>query len=143
MIAAICIALALFLTDRLLKVRARRGLLQRRWRLLELTHLENRGVALGLLAAHPRQVLALGCAAYALALALLLPCLPRGNFAARLGLLLLTCGGGSNLADRIARGSVTDYLRFPRLPGRAGQLVWNVADLMLLAAAMLLMTAVI
>ena len=67
MSAAVCIALALGLLDRVCKHRARRGL-RRRGRFFELTHLENRGAAAGLLAAHPRWVLAFGCAVYAMAL---------------------------------------------------------------------------
>mgnify|MGYP002519075285 CR=1 FL=1 len=136
MSAAVCIALALGLLDRVCKRRARRGL-RCRGRFFELTHLENRGAATGLLAAHPRWVLALGCAVYALALALLLPRVHDGGACLRYGAALLTCGGLSNLIDRFARGSVTDYLRFPRLPGRAGQLVWNLADFMILAGAAL------
>ena len=69
--------------------------------------------------------------------------LPSGDRAALLlyGAALLACGGLSNLVDRFARGSVTDYLRFPRLPGRAGRLVWNLADFMILAGAALAMAS--
>ena len=123
MSAAVCIALALGLLDRVCKHRARRGL-RRRGRFFELTHLENRGAAAGLLAAHPRWVLAFGCAV-------------AGGACLRYGAALLACGGLSNLFDRFARGSVTDYLRFPYLPGRAGRLVWNLADFMILAGAAL------
>lgn len=136
MSAAVCIALALGLLDRVCKRRARRGL-HCRGRFFELTHLENRGAATGLLAAHPRWVLVLGCAVYALVLALLLPRVHSGGACLRYGVALLACGGLSNLIDRFARGSVTDYLRFSRLPGRAGQLVWNLADFMILAGAAL------
>lgn len=135
MSAAVCIALALGLLDRVCKYRARRGL-RRRGRFFELTHLENRGAAAGLLAAHPRWVRAFGCAVYALALALLLLRMD-GGACLRYGAALLACGGLSNLVDRFARGSVTDYLRFPYLPGRAGRLVWNLADFMILAGAAL------
>lgn len=131
MSVAVCIALALGLLDRVCKHRARRGL-RRRGRFFELTHLENRGAAAGLLAAHPRWVLAFGCAVYALALALLLLRVD-GGACLRYGAALLACGGLSNLVDRFARGSVTDYLRFPYLPGRVGRLVWNLADFMILA----------
>ena len=116
MSAAVCIALALGLLDRVCKHRARRGL-RRRGRFFELTHLENRGAATGLLAAHPRWV--------------------DGGACLRYGAALLACGGLSNLVDRFVRGSVTDYLRFPRLPGRVGRLVWNLADIMILAGAAL------
>lgn len=138
MSAAVYIALALGLLDRVCKHRARRGL-RRRGRFFELTHLENRGAAAGLLAAHPRWVLAFGCAVYALVLALLLRV--DGGACLRYGAALLACGGLSNLVDRFARGSVTDYLRFPRLPGRAGRLVWNLADFMILAGAALAMAS--
>lgn len=72
-------------------------------------------------------MLAFGCAVYALVLALLLRV--DGGACLRYGAALLACGGLSNLVDRFARGSVTDYLRFPYLPGRAGRLVWNLAEL--------------
>ena len=135
MSAAVCIALALGLLDRVCKHRARRGL-RRRGRFFELTHLENRGAATGLLAAHPRWVLAFGCAVYALALALLLLWVD-GGACLRYGAALLACGGLSNLVDRFVRGSVTDYLRFPRLPGRVGRRGWTLADFMILAGAAL------
>ena len=93
MSAAVCIALALGLLDRVCKHRA----LRRRGRFFELTHLENRGAAAGLLAAHPRWVLAFGCAVYALALALLLRV--DGGACLRYGAALLACGGLSNLVD--------------------------------------------
>ena len=140
MSAAVCIALALGLLDRVCKHRARRGL-RRRGRFFELTHLENRGAAAGLLAAHPRWVLAFGGRTMKilralLALALLLLRVD-GGACLRYGAALLACGGLSNLVDRFARGSVTDYLRFPYLPGRVGRLVWNLADFMILAGAAL------
>lgn len=140
MSVAVCIALALGLLDRVCKHRARRGL-RRRGRFFELTHLENRGAAAGLLAAHPRAALVLGYAVYAAALALLFPAARSGGAWLRLGAAWITCGGASNLADRTVRGSVTDYLRFPRLPGRAGRLVWNIADFMILAGVMLILTS--
>lgn len=135
----LCTAPALTALDWYLRIRARRGR-RRRARFCELTQLENCGAAAGLLAAHPRWVLAFGCAVYALALALLLLRVD-GGACLRYGAALLACGGLSNLVDRFARGSVTDYLRFPRLPGRAGRLVWNIADFMILAGVMLILTS--
>ena len=53
--------------------------------------------------------------------------------------LLLCAGGTGNVLERLVWGRVTDYIRFPRLPGmRLGRLVWNLADFMLLAGALLL-----
>lgn len=42
----------------------------------------------------------------------------------------LVLGGGlSNLWERLRRGRVYDYLRFPRAPGPLGRYVYNLADL--------------
>ena len=46
---------------------------------------------------------------------------------------LLLGGGCSNLRERVERGSVRDYLQFPRLPGMAGRAVCNLADLAIFA----------
>ena len=55
------------------------------------------------------------------------------------GAALLCAGGLGNVLERLWRGCVTDYIRFPRLPaGRLQRLVWNLADLMLSAGALLL-----
>ena len=55
------------------------------------------------------------------------------------GAALLCAGGLGNVLERSWRGCVTDYIRFPRLPaGRLQRLVWNLADLMLSAGALLL-----
>jgi len=40
------------------------------------------------------------------------------------GLGLVTGGGASNLFERLCHGGVLDYIRFPRLPGRLGKLVF-------------------
>lgn len=65
--------------------------------------------------------------------------LPAASFAA-LGMLWtqrrrspvgvgLSLGGGlSNLLERLRRGSVYDYLQFPKAPGRLKQYVFNLAD---------------
>lgn len=139
-ILILCTAPALTALDWYLRIRARRGR-RRRARFCELTQLENCGAAFGLLASHPRAALVLGYAVYAAALALLFPAARSGGAWLRLGAVWITCGGASNLADRTVRGSVTDYLRFPRLPGRAGRLVWNIADFMILAGVMLILTS--
>lgn len=44
------------------------------------------------------------------------------------GLGLVAGGGASNLFERLRHGGVLDYIRFPRLPGRLGKLVFNPAD---------------
>lgn len=42
---------------------------------------------------------------------------------------LLLGGGVSNLWERLRRGQVLDYLRFPRAPGPWKRYVYNLADL--------------
>lgn len=48
----------------------------------------------------------------------------------------LVLGGGlSNLWERLRRGQVYDYLRFPKAPGPLGRYVYNLADLALFLGA--------
>ena len=55
-----------------------------------------------------------------------------------IGLSLAAGGGLSNLGDRLITGSVTDYIRFPKLPGRLpGRMVFNLSDFAIAAGALL------
>lgn len=91
----------------------------------------NRAGAAGLLKNRPRLVPVLAGLALAATGAMALfgsygeKRLSRG---ALLGLGLLAGGGASNLYERLRHGGVLDYIRFPRLPGRLGKLVFNPAD---------------
>ena len=58
-------------------------------------------------------------------------------FAAQLGILSVLLGGISNQWDRLRRGSVTDYVRFPGAGKKLRSLVWNLADFMLLGGTVL------
>ena len=50
----------------------------------------------------------------------------------------LALGGGlSNLWERLRRGTVYDYVQFPKLP-KLGRYVWNLADLAILIGGLLL-----
>lgn len=55
-----------------------------------------------------------------------------------LGAGLVLGGGISNLWERLRRGKVLDYLRFPAAPGKLGKYVYNLADLALLVGTLLL-----
>ena len=57
----------------------------------------------------------------------------------RLGTGLLLGGGLSNLYERVRRGRVLDYLRFPRAPGVLKKYTYNLADLFILLGAVLLL----
>ena len=55
-----------------------------------------------------------------------------------LGAGLLLGGGLSNFYERLKHGSVYDYLRFPKAPGKLKRYVFNLADLAIMAGSMLL-----
>ena len=104
---------ALLVCDRVLKALARSEKLRYRGKLLQLTHLENPGFFLGKGSRYPRLLRWVPLGIWLLAAALLLPDVERRTAPARLGILLTLTGGLSNQYDRLRRGSVTDYVRFP------------------------------
>lgn len=133
-------AAALLAADILLRVLARRGKLKGvlPGGKIQLEALENRGLAGGALANHPRFTRFLPCAALLALLALCVGELLRGRGLCRWGAAMLCAGGLGNGAERLCRGCVTDYIRLPRLPGkRVRRLVWNLADFMLLLGGLL------
>ena len=132
---------ALLAADFALRVLARRGKLERAlWGgRIRLELLENPGMAGGALKNRPILARALPGCALAAMLILCRGELLRGRGLACWGAALLCAGGLGNVLERLARGCVTDYIRFPKLPGkRLPRLVWNLADFMLLAGALLL-----
>ena len=126
---------ALLVCDRVLKALARSEKLRYRGKLLQLTHLENPGFFLGKGSRYPRLLRWVPLGIWLLAAALLLPDVERRT--ARLGILLTLAGGLSNQYDRLRRGSVTDYVRFPGAGKKLRSLVWNLADFMLLGGTVL------
>lgn len=137
---ALCIGVALFTLDRVLKKRSREGKLHfaRCGGHIRLTHLENEGMIFGL--CKERQALSsvLPCVSMAAVLACFLPHFSQKDALSKAGIALFTLGGISNLYDRIRRHSVTDYIQFPTLPvKKLKRLVWNVADFMILIGAVL------
>ena len=92
--------------------------------------LYNRGSGFGLVPLDARQVAPLSLAA-------LWALLRWGG--SRLGTGLLLGGGLSNLYERVRRGRVLDYLRFPRAPGVLKKYTNNLADLFILLGAVLLL----
>lgn len=97
-----------------------------------ITHLENKGVVGGALRKNEKLVLLMTSALLATVASLLgqqynlhKPKLSTMG----IGLSLVLGGGLSNLFDRLRRGSVTDYIRFPRLPiKKIARLVFNFSD---------------
>lgn len=137
---ALCIAAALFALDRVLKKLSREGKLTATPAKghIRLTHLENDGMMFCL--CKKRQVLSryLPCASLLAVLALYLPHFSQKDTLSKAGITLFALGGISNIYDRIRRGSVTDFIQFPKLPlKKIKRLVWNVADFMILIGAVL------
>ena len=61
----------------------------------------------------------------------------KGNGTLKLGLSLLTGGALSNLVDRYRDGYVTDYVSFPKAPGRMKGIVYNIGDFAIGAGTMM------
>ena len=124
--------------DRLLKQKARTGQLSESpCSHLEFRHIENDGLAGSTLRSHPALVKWLPCAALGMDLPVLLHGFRRQRKPAKCGIALLFAGSGSNVYDRLKNGTVTDMLRFPNAPGKLKNLVFNLADFMILFGALL------
>ena len=134
---AIGVTAVLLAGDRVLKALSRKGKLHYEGKPVRLTNLENPGFFLGKGSRH-RAFLRWGPLAVWIAAAfLLLPQAAQRLRPARLGILLVLAGGLSNQYDRLRRGSVTDYVRFPGAGKKLRSLVWNLADFMLLGGTVL------
>lgn len=134
---------AALLGDRVTKKKARENSLpsQALNGTIRFCHIENAGFAGGKGVNHPGAAKCIHALAYGISLpALLLLC--RKGFAAKCGISLLAAGGGSNLYDRLRRGTVTDMLQFPKAPGKLKRLVFNAADFMIFLGALLTLPAV-
>ena len=57
----------------------------------------------------------------------------------RLGAGLALGGGLSNLWERVRHGTVFDYIRFPKLPGKGNRFIYNLADFAIFGGAALLL----
>lgn len=137
MYIAIAVAAVLFAADRVLKYLSRTGKLKFESKYLRLTHLENCGFFLGLGQKHEKLLRWLPLGVWLLAAVCLLPQLCKRAFTAQLGIATVLLGGISNQWDRLRRGSVTDYLQFPRRRVKKRALVWNLADFMLVGGVVL------
>lgn len=55
-----------------------------------------------------------------------------GSKQLRMGLGFLLGGAYSNTYDRVKKGFVTDYLNFPKIPGKIRNIVFNISDFCIL-----------
>lgn len=103
--------------------------------------LENKGAASGILSAHPGFLK--GISAVMLCFCTLLVGKERrkGKITmAGIGYALILGGGLSNFTDRLRKGSVTDYIRFPKFPvKKISNLVFNLSDFAIFAGVFCLL----
>ena len=62
-----------------------------------------------------------------------------GNKELRMGLAFLLGGAYSNTYDRVKKGFVTDYLNFPKVPGKIRNIVFNISDFGILIGCCLIL----
>lgn len=136
---ALLAAASLLALDRLLKHLARQGKLtfSAANGHVVTTHHENSGMMFGLCKKQQTLTRYLPCVSLLAVLSYFLPHFSQRSTLSKAGIVLFTLGGISNIYDRIRRGSVTDYIRFPKFPvKKLVRLVWNVADFMILLGAL-------
>lgn len=92
--------------------------------------LENKGAASGILAKHPQILKIISAAMLCFCTVVLGKERQKGKVTMTgIGYALLLGGGISNLIDRMKKGSVTDYVRFPKFPvKKISELVFNLSD---------------
>jgi len=99
--------------------------------------LENAGLAAGKLSGQPKAARAIHGGAFAAMCAALFPEWRFKCGMEKLGAWFLIFGAAANLYDRLCRGTVTDMFRFPKAPGKLRTYVFNIADFMIFAGAIL------
>lgn len=62
-----------------------------------------------------------------------------GSSQLRTGLAFLLGGAYSNTYDRVKKGFVTDYLNFPKLPGKIKNIVFNISDFCIMVGCVLIL----
>lgn len=97
---------------------------------MRLEHIENRGMAFGMMDNHRGLIIFISVMVVLVLLVASLAARDDGNVFWPLALLV--AGSTGNLIDRFARGSVTDFIRFPYWPA------FNLADVFIVLGVLLL-----
>lgn len=87
---------------------------------LQLEHVQNHGIAFGMLDGH--EFIIVGVSVFIVAMLVVAALLARNDERLVWPLALLVAGSCGNLIDRVINGSVTDFMRFPHWPA------FNLAD---------------
>ncbi len=102
------------------------------------TKFENSGAMCGILKDEPQKLRIISSAAMGMAAGWFFAKLfGKRPLPEQLGASMMTAGAAANVSERLARGKVTDYLRFPFLPGKAGKLVYNIGDFLIFSGTFL------
>lgn len=103
--------------------------------------LENKGAASGILAKHPKILKTISVAMLCFCALALGKERQKGKVTMEgIGYALLLGGGLSNFIDRVKKGSVTDYIRFPKFPvKKISELVFNLSDFGIFAGVLCLL----
>ena len=98
-------------------------------------NLENKGGASGIFSSHPKILKGISGAMLCFCAFVLGKERQKGRVSiAGIGYALLLGGGLSNFIDRMKKGSVTDYIRFPEFPvKKISNLVFNMSDFAIFA----------
>lgn len=103
-----------------------------------ITKSHNPGAMLGLFKKWPKQLLAVSLILLGMIGGLLVAASgKKGNILLKTGLALLLGGAASNVCERYAKGSVTDYFRFNFGPEKFRKIVFNIGDFLIFAGAVL------
>ena len=103
-----------------------------------ITKSHNSGAMLGLFKKWPKQLLAVSLVLLGMIGGMLVAASgKRGNILLKTGLTLLLGGAASNVCERYAKGSVTDYVRFNFGPEKFRKIVFNIGDFFIFAGAVL------
>lgn len=128
-----------FLTDRISKQQVELGYLQDQTVLgghVAIEQHQNPGLALGVKQEDPQKVQKLSLIGIG-ATAFLYCITDKKRRLTKTGLALMLGGGLGNFYDRCRNGAVTDFLRLPRLKGRVGKIIFNVADVWIFLGGLL------
>ena len=103
--------------------------------------LENKGAASGILSNHPKILKGISAIMLCFCALALGRDRQKGKITlAGIGYALLLGGGLGNFIDRLRKGTVTDYIRFPKFPiKRIRNLVFNLSDFSIFAGVFCLL----
>lgn len=103
-----------------------------------LCKLYNPGAAMGFLKNHRRILDTVSISSILYILYLIPELMKRGNRIEQVGIGVVLGGALNNCYERLFKGSVTDYINFPKLKGRLKHIVFNLSDFAILIGGIML-----